>query len=60
MATRKNSKSSRKKRRRLLILGTFSIVTIAFTTYTMGKYWVQIYEKKNEKAELSVQLKNYS
>ena len=57
MATRKNSKSSRKKRRRLLILGTFSIVTIAFTTYTMGKYWVKIYEKKNEKTELLVQLK---
>ena len=57
MATRKNSKSSRKKRRRLLILGTFSIATIAFTTYTMGKYWIQIYEKKNEKVLLSAQLK---
>lgn len=57
MATSKKVKSIRKKRRRLLILGTFSLATIAFTTYTMGKYWVQIYEKKNEKNELTVQLK---
>ena len=54
---RKNSKNSKKKRRRLLILGTFSIVTIVFTTYTMGKYWVQIYEKTHEKEELSLELK---
>ena len=54
---RNNSKNSKKKRRRLLILGTFSIVTIVFTTYTMGKYWVQIYEKTHEKEDLSLELK---
>lgn len=54
---RNNLKNSKKKRRRLLILGTFSIVTIVFTIYTMGKYWVQIYEKTHEKEDLSLELK---
>lgn len=51
------SKYSHKKRRRLLILGTFSIVTITLTTYTMGKYWIQIYSKSHEKEKLTKELK---
>ena len=51
------SKYSHKKRRRLLILGTFSIVTITLTTYTMGKYWIQIYAKSHEKEKLTKELK---
>ena len=46
-----------KKRRRMLFLGTFSLVTIIFTTYTMGKYWVEIYDKSHEKEQLSKELK---
>ena len=57
MASNTNRKYSKKKKRRLLILGTFSLVTIVFTTYTMGKYWVQIYEKSHEKEELTKELK---
>lgn len=59
MTNKQNKKVrySKKKKRRLLILGTFSVVTIAFTTYTMGKYWVQIYEKSHEKEALTKELK---
>lgn len=41
----------------MLFLGTFSVVTIIFTTYTMGKYWVEIYDKSHEKEQLSKELK---
>ena len=57
MARKGKDRNSIKKRRRLLILGTFSLTTIVFTTYTMGKYWVQIYDKKQERDKLSQELK---
>ena len=57
MTNSTKTKYSRKRKRRLLVLGTFSVVAIVATTYTMGKYWVQIYEKSNEKAELTKELK---
>ena len=49
-------KNGRKRRRRLVLLGGFSIAVICFTTYTTGKYWVQIYSKYNENKELSYKL----
>ena len=57
MANSTKTKYSRKRKRRLLVLGTFSVVAIVATTYTMGKYWVQIYEKSREKTELTKELK---
>lgn len=57
MANSTKTKYSRKRKRRLLVLGTFSVVAIVATTYTMGKYWVQIYEKSHEKTELTKELK---
>ena len=57
MANNKKRKNTSKNKRRILILGTFSLVTIIFTTYTMGKYWLQIYEKSQEKATLTKELK---
>lgn len=58
MANEKNnSKFSSKKRKRILLLGSFSILVICFTTYTTGKYWVQIYSKYKEGKQLSIKLK---
>lgn len=58
MAKEKNhSKFSSKKRKRILLLGSFSILVICFTTYTTGKYWVQIYSKYKEGKQLSIKLK---
>lgn len=45
-------KKSKKKAKRMLILGLGSIAIIVFTTFTIGKYWVEIYEKYQEKKEL--------
>lgn len=57
MSSRSEKKISSKRKRRILILGTFSLVTIGITTYTMGKYWLQIYEKSKEKSSLTKELK---
>ena len=54
---KKLKKTKRKLRTRLLFLGTFSILVICFTTYTTGKYWVQIYSKYQENKELETKLK---
>lgn len=55
MVKRKNS--SNKTKRRIFLLGGFSICTIVFTTVTIGKYWVDIYDKYQESKILNVQLK---
>lgn len=55
--TKSTNQSKRKKRNRFLLLGSFSIVVIVFTTYTTGKYWVQIYEKYQENKRLDKELK---
>lgn len=51
----KNS-SRRKTRRRMLLLGLSSIVVIFVMTFTIGKYWVEIFEKYQEKKELDKEL----
>ena len=40
----------------MLFLGVSSIVIIIGTTYTIGKYWVEIYDKYQEKKELKKEL----
>lgn len=51
---RKNSK--KKSKRRIVILGFSSVFIIIATTFTIGKYWVEIFEKYQEKKELEKEL----
>lgn len=51
----KKSKN-KKKLKRMLFLGMSSIAIIIGTTYTIGKYWVEIYDKYQEKKELKKKL----
>jgi len=53
----KLKKSRNKRRKRLILLGGISIVIIVFTTYTTGKYWVQIYDKYQENSKLDRKLR---
>lgn len=48
--------SRKKARRRMILLGLSSIVIIFVMTFTIGKYWVEIFEKYQEKKELDKQL----
>lgn len=49
-------KSRAKARRRLLVLGLSSIFVIVAMTFTIGKYWVEIFEKYQEKKALDDEL----
>ena len=49
---RKNSKS----KKRLFFLGFTSIAIIVVTTFTIGKYWIEIIDKYREKNELEKEL----
>lgn len=53
MAKKRNKQ---KTRRRLLIFGLLSIFVIIFTTFTIGKYWVEIIDKYQEKKQLEKKL----
>ena len=46
----------KKARRRMLLLGLTSVVIIFVMTFTIGKYWVEIFEKYQEKKELEKEL----
>ena len=48
--------SKKKARRRMIFLGLTSIIVIFVMTFTIGKYWVEIYEKHQEKKELEKEL----
>ena len=48
--------SKKKARRRMLVLGFSSIVVIFVMTFTIGKYWVEIFEKYQEKKDLEKEL----
>ncbi|MBR5370540.1 MAG: septum formation initiator family protein [Bacilli bacterium] len=49
--------ASRKKAgRRMIFLGLSSITIIFVMTFTIGKYWVEIFEKYQEKKELDNEL----
>jgi len=45
-----------KVRRRLLFLGLSSIVIIFAMTFTIGKYWIEIFDKYQEKKILDEEL----
>ena len=45
-----------KAKRRMLFLGLTSIIIICAMTFTIGKYWVEIFEKYKEKKELENEL----
>ena len=50
----KNSKV--KKHRRIIFLGFGSILIIIAMSYTLGKYWIEIFDKYREKKELEKEL----
>ena len=56
MARKKKQKYYTKKK--IIIYAIFSIAAIIFTTFTTGKYWVEIIDKYNNKIEtkISVQI----
>ena len=45
-----------KTRRRILVLGLTSIFIIVAMTFTIGKYWIEIFEKYQEKKALEEEL----
>lgn len=45
-----------KAKRRMLVLGFTSIFVIVAMTFTVGKYWVEIFEKYQEKQNLDKEL----
>lgn len=55
MANRKKN-SKKKRNRRMLLLGLGSIAIIITMTLTIGKYWVEIFDKYKEKQELEEKL----
>ena len=55
------TKTKTKSRRRMLFLGLTSIIVIVATTFTIGKYWIEIYDKYQEQKRLKkkfISLKN--
>ena len=56
MAKKKNSKAVHKTKLRLVIFGLSSLAVIVFTTFTIGHYWVEIYDKYREKQDLDNKL----
>lgn len=49
-------KTNKKAKRRMLLLGVGSLCIITFTLLTIGKYWVEIYQKYQENKELDEKL----
>ena len=52
----KKKNVKQKRNRRMIILGLGSIAVIITMTLTIGKYWVDIYDKYKEKQELDEKL----
>ena len=50
------TKTKTKSRRRMLFLGLTSIIVIVATTFTIGKYWIEIYDKYQEQKKLEKEL----
>ena len=48
--TKRNNKV--KRRRRVLFLGLGSIIVIVVMSFTVGKYWIEIFDKYREKKNL--------
>lgn len=49
-------KKVNKNRRRTLLLGLLSIFIIFGVTFSIGKYWIEIFDKYQEKKELDEKL----
>ncbi len=49
-------KKNKKAKRRILFLGFGSLIIIAVTTFSIGRYWVEILEKYQEKKQLEKKL----
>ena len=56
MAKKKKSLKTKKMQRRMLIFGVSSFIIIIAITFTIGSYWVEIYEKYQENKNLEVKL----
>ena len=54
--SKKTTKSKLKKTRRFLFFGIGSIIIILVTVFTIGKYWVEIFDKYREKKQLEEEL----
>lgn len=54
------TKKEQKKKRKIgpIILMLCSFAVIFGTTYTLGKYWVEIYSKYQEKEDLALELED--
>ena len=50
------TKSEIKARRRMLFLGLSSVIIIFVMTFTIGRYWVEIFDKYQEKKLLEEEL----
>lgn len=50
------NQSKKKLRRRMLFLGLTSIIIIVAVSFTIGKYWINIFEKYQEKKKLDEEL----
>lgn len=53
---KKKNSGVKKLRRRMLLFGVSSIIIIVATTFTIGRYWVEIYGKYQENKELEKKL----
>ena len=49
-------KKKLRPRKRAIVLAFGSILTIVVVTFSIGKYWVEIFEKYQEKQELELEL----
>lgn len=47
---------NQKRKRRILFLGFSSVLVIVGTTFTIGQYWIEIYDKCQEKKQLEHKL----
>ena len=52
----KKKRKTKKSIKRLFFLGLAYFAIIIGTTYTIGKYWIEIYDKYKEKKELKQKL----
>jgi len=50
------NQSKKKLRRRMLFLGLTSIIIIAAVSFTIGRYWIEIFSKYQEKKKLDAEL----
>lgn len=56
MAKKKKSLQKKKMQRRMFLFGGSSVVVIVATTFTIGRYWVEIFDKYQESKDLEIQL----